>query len=70
MEEAFLVKQMAEYFNSHQIKFDAANGPAYIKHPSLNTQVKKIEEFESIILLGSQLRNQNPLILQRLRKMA
>ncbi|MFZ9820176.1 MAG: NADH-quinone oxidoreductase subunit NuoG [Methylophilaceae bacterium] len=70
MEEAFLIKQMAEYFNSHQIKFDAANGPAYIKNPSLNTQVKKIEEFESIILLGSQLRNQNPLILQRLRKMA
>ena len=70
MEEAFLLKKMAEYFKSDQIKFDAANGPTFIKQPSLNTQVKKIEEFESIILLGSQLRNQNPLILQRLRKMA
>ncbi|MEK9714628.1 MAG: hypothetical protein VW199_02180, partial [Methylophilaceae bacterium] len=52
-----------------QVKFDVANNPNLIANPSLNGMISDVESFENIILLGSQLRNENPLLLQRLRKM-
>jgi NADH-quinone oxidoreductase subunit G len=69
LEEAYLLEKLASYVGTKQVKFDAANNPSLIANPSLNGMISDVESFENIILLGSQLRNENPLLLQRLRKM-
>ncbi len=69
LEEAYLLEKLASYVGTKQVKFDAANNPSLIANPSLNGMIGEVESFENIILLGSQLRNENPLLLQRLRKM-
>ena len=69
LEEAYLLEKLAGYVGTKQVKFDAANNPSLIANPSLNGMIGDVEGFENIILLGSQLRNENPLLLQRLRKM-
>ena len=69
LEEAYLLEKLADYVGTKQVKFDAANNSSFIAHPSLNGTISDVENFENIILLGSQLRNENPLLLQRLRKM-
>ena len=69
LEEAYLLEKLAGYVGTKQVKFDAANNPSLIANPSLNGMIGDVESFENIILLGSQLRNENPLLLQRLRKM-
>jgi NADH-quinone oxidoreductase subunit G len=70
LEEAYLLEKLVSYVGTKQVKFDAANNPSLIANPSLNGMISDVESFENIILLGSQLRNENPLLLQRLRKMA
>jgi len=69
LEEAYLLEKLADYVGTKQVKFDVANNPSLIANPSLNGMIGDVESFENIILLGSQLRNENPLLLQRLRKM-
>jgi NADH-quinone oxidoreductase subunit G len=69
LEEAYLLEKLASYVGTKQVKFDVANDPNLIANPSLNGMIGDVESFENIILLGSQLRNENPLLLQRLRKM-
>lgn len=69
LEEAYLLEKLAGYFGTQQVKFDAANNYSLIANPTLNHKISDVENFENIILLGSQLRNENPLLLQRLRKM-
>ena len=69
LEEAYLLEKLASYVGTKQVKFDVANNPNLIANPSLNCMISDVENFENIILLGSQLRNENPLLLQRLRKM-
>ena len=69
LEEAYLLDKLASYVGTKQVKFDVANNPNLIANPSLNGMIGDVESFENIILLGSQLRNENPLLLQRLRKM-
>jgi NADH-quinone oxidoreductase subunit G len=69
LEEAYLLEKLASYVGTKQVKFDVANNPNLIANPSLNGMISDVENFENIILLGSQLRNENPLLLQRLRKM-
>ena len=69
LEEAYLLEKLASYVGTKQVKFDVANNPNLIANPSLNGMIGDVESFENIILLGSQLRNENPLLLQRLRKM-
>ena len=69
LEEAYLLEKLADYVGTKQVKFDVANNPSLIANPSLNGMISDVESFENIILLGSQLRNENPLLLQRLRKM-
>jgi len=69
LEEAYLLEKLAGYVGTKQVKFDVANNPSLIANPSLNGMISDVESFENIILLGSQLRNENPLLLQRLRKM-
>ena len=69
LEEAYLLEKLADYAGTRQVKFDVANNPNLIANPSLNCMISDVENFENIILLGSQLRNENPLLLQRLRKM-
>ena len=69
LEEAYLLDKLASYVGTKQVKFDVANNPNLISNPSLNGMIGDVESFENIILLGSQLRNENPLLLQRLRKM-
>jgi len=69
LEEAYLLYKLASYVGTKQVKFDVANNPNLIANPSLNGMIGDVESFENIILLGSQLRNENPLLLQRLRKM-
>jgi NADH-quinone oxidoreductase subunit G len=69
LEEAYLLEKLAGYVGTKQVKFDVANNPNLIANPSLNSMISDVESFENIILLGSQLRNENPLLLQRLRKM-
>jgi NADH-quinone oxidoreductase subunit G len=68
LEEAYLLDKLASYVGTKQVKFDVANNPNLIANPSLNGMIGDVESFENIILLGSQLRNENPLLLQRLRK--
>lgn len=70
IEESFLVKRLANYFNSSQVLFDQKISSSLVNNPNLNNKIEEVENFDSVILLGSQLRNENPLILQRLRKMA
>jgi NADH-quinone oxidoreductase subunit G len=69
LEEAYLLEKLAGYVGTKQVKFDVANNPSLIANPSLNGMISDVESCENIILLGSQLRNENPLLLQRLRKM-
>jgi NADH-quinone oxidoreductase subunit G len=69
LEEAYLLEKLADYAGTRQVMFDVTNNPSLIANPSLNCMISDVENFENIILLGSQLRNENPLLLQRLRKM-
>jgi NADH-quinone oxidoreductase subunit G len=69
LEEAYLLEKLASYVGTRQVMFDVTNNPSLIANPSLNCMISDVENFENIILLGSQLRNENPLLLQRLRKM-
>ena len=64
-----MLEKLADHVGTKQVKFDVANNPNLIENPSLNGMISDVESFENIILLGSQLRNENPLLLQRLRKM-
>ena len=69
LEEGFLLKKISEHFSSNQVNYNPKINVNYVSNPHLNIKINEIESFDSVILIGSNLRDENPLILQRLRKM-
>ncbi len=73
MEEGYLIKQLAEGLGSGNIDYrlrqtDFRLDGKRTGTPWMGCNIQEIEELDRILLIGSNLRNEHPLLAQRIRK--
>jgi NADH-quinone oxidoreductase subunit G len=73
MEEGYLVKQLAESLGSGNVDYrlrqtDFRLDGKRTGTPWMGCNIQEIEELDRILLIGSNLRNEHPLLAQRIRK--
>jgi NADH-quinone oxidoreductase subunit G len=73
MEEGYLVKQLAEGLGSGNVDYrlrqtDFRLDGKRTGTPWMGCNIQEIEELDRILLIGSNLRNEHPLLAQRIRK--
>jgi NADH-quinone oxidoreductase subunit G len=73
MEEGYLVKQLAEGLGSGNLDYrlrqtDFRLDGKRTGTPWMGCNIQEIEELDRILLIGSNLRNEHPLLAQRIRK--
>ncbi|MEK9770903.1 MAG: NADH-quinone oxidoreductase subunit NuoG [Nitrosomonadales bacterium] len=70
MEEGFLLKRLVNHLGSTQVRYSKKPNPMILKTPWLNNQIKEFERFKNFVVIGSGLKEQNPMLLHKLRKAA
>ncbi|WP_024929774.1 MULTISPECIES: NADH-quinone oxidoreductase subunit NuoG [unclassified Methylophilus] len=73
MEEGYLIKQLAEGLGSGNVDYrlrqtDFRLDGKRTGTPWMGCNIQEIEELDRILLIGSNLRNEHPLLAQRIRK--
>ncbi|MCD8542428.1 MAG: NADH-quinone oxidoreductase subunit NuoG [Gammaproteobacteria bacterium] len=68
LEEAYLLKRLSERLNTGNIDYRLRRKTAIV--PQLNMAVADIEQQKTIVIVGSHLRNDQPLLAHRVRKAA
>lgn len=69
LEEAYLLKKLCEHLGSEQIEYRLRSA-ALDLFPGLGVPISEVENQKTIILVGSHLRNDQPLLAHRVRKAA
>jgi NADH-quinone oxidoreductase subunit G len=74
-EELFLFQKIIRHLGSNNIdhrtkQVDFANQDSYPVHPNIGCQIEDIENFESVLLVGSDIHKESPLLALRLRSLS